>query len=108
MYDLLAGGNGLSGSYLLSKTKSIEEFPTISPKGLVAGLVYCDGQHNDSRTNVMLALTAASWGAHVANGVRVDGLLKKNGKINGVRATDIETGKTFEMKAKVGLNSLMI
>lgn len=63
--------------------------------------MYCDGQHNDCRTNIMLALTAANWGAHVANGIQVDDLLKKDGNICGVKATDLETGKSSEMRAKV-------
>ena len=38
---------------------------------LVGAMVYYDGAHNDSRTNIALALTAATYGATVANHVEV-------------------------------------
>jgi glycerol-3-phosphate dehydrogenase len=38
---------------------------------LVGAMVYYDGAHNDSRTNIALALTAAAYGATVANHVEV-------------------------------------
>lgn len=43
---------------------------------LVGAMVYYDGAHNDSRTNIALALTAATYGATVANHVEVRSLTK--------------------------------
>lgn len=38
---------------------------------LCGAIVYYDGQHNDARMNIALALTATRLGATVANHVRV-------------------------------------
>jgi len=58
----------------------------IQHKGLKGGLVYYDGQHNDSRMNVCIALTAAAKGAAVANHVEVVGIVKdaQTGKVTGM------------------------
>ena len=98
VYDLLAGTKALSQSYFMTPRKTKEVFPTINTEGLWGSLVMYDGQHNDSRTNVQLAMTAASWGAVVANGVECTALQKdKSGKINGVEVTDIETGRRWNV-----------
>lgn len=90
MYDLLAGSQGLESSYLLSRTKAIESFPLLRRDNLVGALVYYDGQHNDSRMNVSLALTASLYGATVLNHVDVTGLEKDaSGRICGVQVRDL-------------------
>ncbi len=38
---------------------------------LCGAIVYYDGQHNDARMNIAIALTAARLGATVANHVKV-------------------------------------
>ncbi|RDA86156.1 hypothetical protein CP532_3035 [Ophiocordyceps camponoti-leonardi (nom. inval.)] len=90
MYDLLAGSNRLERSYMMSRTRALEACPLLRRDNLVGALVYYDGQHNDSRMNVSLALTAALYGATVVNHVQVVGLEKDDdGKICGVRARDL-------------------
>lgn len=81
-YDLLAGSQGLESSYFLSKGKAIDAFPMLKQESLVGAMVYYDGQHNDSRMNVALALTAIYHGATVVNHIEVIHLEKdKNGKL---------------------------
>ena len=48
----------------------------LSKVNLKGTIVYYDGQMNDSRMNVSLALTAATKGAAIANHVEVLDLLK--------------------------------
>lgn len=92
-YDLLAGSQGLERSYLLSKDKALAEFPMLRRDNLIGALVYYDGQHNDSRMNISLALTAVLYGATVVNHVEVTGLEKdSNGKICGARIRDVMAG----------------
>lgn len=76
-YDLLAGSKGLENSYFLSKSKALEAFPMLKKDSLVGAMIYYDGQHNDSRMNVALALTAIFYGATVVNHLEVTNL-KKN------------------------------
>ncbi len=58
------------------------------------------GQHNDSRMNIAIALTAARMGATVANHTDVVSLIKhkdENGKevIKGANLRDMVTGKNW-------------
>ncbi|KAA8652433.1 hypothetical protein EYZ11_007869 [Aspergillus tanneri] len=89
LYDLLAGAEGLQSSYFLPRAKALQAFPTLDARQLVGGLVYYDGQHNDARMNVTLAMTAVVYGATVLNHAEVTRLEKDaQGKICGVRVCD--------------------
>ncbi|KAJ1659618.1 mitochondrial glycerol-3-phosphate dehydrogenase [Dispira simplex] len=109
-YDLLAGKQGLESSYLLTSSKAIEAFPMLKRDKLKGALVYYDGQHNDSRMNVAIALTAISHGAVVSNHVEVTELLKKPGPegrelICGAKIRDVLTGEEFTVRAKGVVNA---
>ncbi|KAI3653941.1 hypothetical protein MP228_001888 [Amoeboaphelidium protococcarum] len=105
-YDLVAGSRGLESSYLLTKTKALKEFPMLKSDGLVGAVVYYDGQQNDSRMNVALALTAAYHGAHLANHVEVTKLTKSaDGKVSGAMVKDEFTGKEWAIRAKGVVNA---
>ncbi|OMH85383.1 Glycerol-3-phosphate dehydrogenase, mitochondrial [Zancudomyces culisetae] len=110
MYDLLSGSKRLSSSYFLLRQKTIQEFPTINDKGLVGSIIYHDGMQNDSKMNVSLVMTAAAYGATVANKVEVVDLVKKkneDGKevVRGAILMDKETGEVWEVKAKGVINA---
>ncbi|OAX84095.1 hypothetical protein ACJ72_01531 [Emergomyces africanus] len=112
MYDLLAGHQGSpEGSYFLTKNRAMGVFPTLNADGIVGALCYYDGQHNDSRMNVSLAMTAAIYGATVVNHMEVTGLEKDaSGKLCGARVRDNlgenEDGKReFTVRAKGIINA---
>lgn len=108
LYDVLAGKENMETSYLMSKGKALEAFPMLNREGLVGALVYYDGQHNDSRMNVALIMTAVQLGATVANYVEVTELHKdQNGKLNGARVEDKLTGRVWNVQAKVSSISLL-
>ena len=106
-YDLLAGGEALKSSYLMSRTRVLEEFPLVKKEGLFGGLVYYDGQHNDSRMNISIATTAALYGATVANHVEATSLEKDAaGKITGVKVKDrLSDGGEITVRAKGVINA---
>ncbi|KAF9578413.1 mitochondrial glycerol-3-phosphate dehydrogenase [Lunasporangiospora selenospora] len=105
-YDLLAGHQGMESSYFLTKGKALEAFPMLKNDKLVGAMVYYDGQHNDSRMNVALGLTAVQYGAVIANHVEVIELHKDdNKKLCGARLRDNMTGKEFNVKAKGIINA---
>ncbi|CAZ81094.1 unnamed protein product [Tuber melanosporum] len=87
VYDFLAGKENLESSYFLTRGKALEAFPMLKGNGLAGALVYYDGSHNDSRMNVSIALTAALYGATIANHVEVNELIKDpaTGKVTGVK-----------------------
>jgi glycerol-3-phosphate dehydrogenase len=110
-YDLLAGAEGLESSYFMPKAKALEAFPLLRRDNLVGALIYYDGQHNDSRMNFSLALTAALYGATVLNHVEVTALNKDaNGKVCGVNvrdtiANDAAGAREFPVRAKGVINA---
>ncbi|XP_068101859.1 glycerol-3-phosphate dehydrogenase, mitochondrial isoform X2 [Hyperolius riggenbachi] len=110
-YDLVAGSQCLKSSYVLSKSKALELFPMLQKDRLVGAIVYYDGQHNDARMNLAIALTAARYGAATANYTEVVRLLKKTDPVSGVervcgaRCKDVLTGEEFDVRAKCVINA---
>ncbi|KAJ2959635.1 hypothetical protein NQZ79_g4901 [Umbelopsis isabellina] len=106
MYDWFAGGEALESSYVLTGSKALEAFPMLKKDELVGALVYYDGQHNDARMNVALALTAVNHGATVANHCEVKSLTKdEDGNVNGAVLHDVFTGDEWTVKAKGVINA---
>ncbi len=106
MYDILAGKRGLGRSLALRKETVINEIPQIQTKGLTGGIVYHDGQFDDSRMAINLLQTAEEQGAVVVNYIKVNKLLKDNsGKIVGLQALDVIDSKTFQLHGKAVINA---
>lgn len=106
LYDLLAGKYGFGPSKLLSKEETLQRLPGLEPEELRGGVVYYDGQFDDSRLLIHLAMTAADQGATVVNYCPATGLLRdEEGYVNGVIARDDESGEAFSIKAKVVINA---
>ena len=98
LYDWLAGRKGLTHSYYVSARQALELFPMLKSEGLKGGVVYHDGQFDDSRMNVCLALTASEQGAVLANYTEVVKLIKEKGKLIGVEVKDKETSQSFTVQ----------
>ncbi|CAD5119357.1 DgyrCDS7975 [Dimorphilus gyrociliatus] len=106
MYDLVAGSQRLKNSYFMWKNQAIENFPMLKSDKLVGALVYYDGQHDDARMNLQIVLTAMKYGATILNHASVINLYKgENGKLNGAKIRDEETGEEFVVKAKSFVNA---
>lgn len=106
IYDVLAGRLSLGKSQYLSKEKTIEMLPTVEQKGLRNGVIYHDGQFDDSRMAINLAQTAIENGACVLNYTKVIHLLKdKNHQVIGVIVEDQETGEKHEIKGTAVINA---
>ncbi len=105
VYDGLAGRLGLAPSQWLSKEETLARIPTVEPEGLDGGVVYYDGQFDDARMAVHLAMTAVDHGACVLNYCRCVGLLKRAGQVTGVRLRDGEGGGEFEVSARAVVNA---
>src|SRR5699024_9917641 len=76
LYDWLAGKANLSPSRFVDAQEALRRFPMLKAAGLRGGVVYYDGQFDDARMNVALALTAAEEGATVVNHAEVVALRK--------------------------------
>ncbi|XP_075212783.1 glycerophosphate oxidase 1 isoform X2 [Lycorma delicatula] len=106
MYDLVAGSKTVKNSYYLSKSTALELFPMLRGESLVGALVYYDGQQDDARMCLNIALSATRHGATVANHVKVTNLLKdENGILNGATLKDEISGDEWPVKAKCIINA---
>jgi glycerol-3-phosphate dehydrogenase len=106
LYDLLAGKYGFGASKLLSKEETLERLPALEPEGLIGGVVYYDGQFDDSRLLIHLAMTAADHGATLLNYCPVTGLMRDaEGYVTGATVRDEETGEELEIPARIVVNA---
>lgn len=106
VYDMLAGKYGFGKSQMLSRNGLLERIPTVKTEGLRGGVLYYDGQFDDSRLLINLVTTAANHGATLLNYARVIKITKDaEGYIDGVVFRDIESGNEVEAKARVVINA---
>jgi glycerol-3-phosphate dehydrogenase len=106
LYDMLAGKYGFGASKLLSKEETLQRLPGLEPEELRGGVVYYDGQFDDARLLIHLAMTAADHGATLVNYCPVTGLLRdEDGYVNGLTARDEETGEELTAHARVVVNA---
>ncbi len=104
-YDILSGKMSLGGSQLLTRKTALKKFPMLKADGLKAAVMYYDGQFNDARMAVSLALTARSEGAVIANHVEVTGLVKSDTRVRGAEVRDRISGESFIVNAKSVVNA---
>src|SRR5262245_59479568 len=106
LYDQLSGKYRFGPTRRLSKDETLELLPTIRTEGLRGGVVYYDGQFDDSRLLINLVATAAEQGATIVNYVRASGLTKDaDGFVNGVELVDEESGNAIHAAARVVVNA---
>jgi len=105
VYDGLAGQLGLQPSRSLSPEDVLELLPTIETEHLTGGVIYHDGQFDDSRLAVNLAQTATEQGAVVVNYVACTGLIKERDHVTGLKLRDGESGAEHEIKARCVINA---
>ncbi|RLD87534.1 MAG: FAD-dependent oxidoreductase [Bacteroidetes bacterium] len=105
MYDLMAGKLGFGSSKHLSREEAMKALPTVEQEGLRGGVIYQDGQFDDSRMAISLAQTAADYGASVINYCKVTNLIKEGELVSGVVAIDQETDEEFTIKSKTVINA---
>ena len=109
LYDLFSwtGGRppGVPHHRHLSKRQLARAVPSLKKDAFRGGLVYYDAQVDDARYVATLARTASFYGAHAASRVRVEGFLKEGERVVGVQARDLETDRTFEIRARQVVNA---
>ncbi len=105
LYDLLAGKYGLGKSRLIGRQEALKRFPMLKSEGLKAGVVYYDGQFNDARMAVSLALTARKHGAAILTHAEAIALEKSGGKICGARVRNAIDSEEFVIRARGVINA---
>jgi glycerol-3-phosphate dehydrogenase len=106
VYDLLAGKYSFGSSKTLSLEETLELLPTIRQDGLRGGVMYHDGQFDDTRLLIHLMMTAADYGATLLNYAGVVELTRdEGGFVRGVIAVDGESGKRYTIDALSVVNA---
>ena len=106
LYDMLAGKYGFGTSKLLTKEETLERLPALDPEELRGGVVYYDGQFDDARLLIHLAMTASDHGAALVNYCPATGLLRDDsGYVGGLTARDEESGEEVAIAARIVVNA---
>ncbi|MFW6100237.1 MAG: FAD-dependent oxidoreductase [Bacteroidota bacterium] len=106
VYDMMAGRLSLGSSVHIPRKKALQFLPNIRNDGLHGGVVYHDGQFDDSRLAVNMAQTIVDYEGVVLNYFKVTDLLKDGqGKVSGVTATDVESGEEYTIHSKAVVNA---
>lgn len=107
LYDQLASVTGTKyANYTLTKEEVLEREPQLKSEGLLGAGVYLDYRNNDARLVIENIKRAAADGGHMVSRMKVVGILHdENNKANGATVEDLLTGETFDIKARVVLNS---
>ncbi|MFN2438208.1 MAG: FAD-dependent oxidoreductase [Chitinophagaceae bacterium] len=106
LYDWISGKLTLGSSVFISRKKTMQSMPGINAKDLLGGVLYHDGQFDDSRLAVNLVQTIIESGGCAINYMKVIGLLKDDHqKINGAVIKNTESGRVYKINAKAVVNA---
>ncbi len=106
MYDWISGRLTLGSSVFISRKKALDGLPGVKTKGLLGGVLYHDGQFDDSRLAINLAQSIIENGGCAINYMKVTGLLKDAGnRIEGAVLQDAENGGQYSIKARAVINA---
>lgn len=106
MYDWISGKLSMGSSVFISRKKTLENLPGIKSENLLGGVLYHDGQFDDSRLAINLVQSIIETGGCAINYVKVIGLIKDdNEKIKGSLLQDIETGQQYQINARSVVNA---
>ena len=103
LYDTLgtAGGTrALPRHRHLTKSAALRRAPGLRADAIVGAIQYYDAQVDDARYVMMLARTAAQYGARVATRTRVTGFLRQGERVTGAIVRDLEGDREIQVRAK--------
>ncbi|GAB3315208.1 glycerol-3-phosphate dehydrogenase/oxidase [Geodermatophilus aquaeductus] len=106
VYDVMGAGRGVPGHLRhLGRRKTAESFPSGKRSAIRGAIRFYEGQVDDARHTMMLARTAAAYGALCVNSARVTEFLREGDRIAGVRVRDLEGGGEFAVRAQQVVNA---
>ncbi|MFW9900037.1 MAG: FAD-dependent oxidoreductase [Candidatus Thorarchaeota archaeon] len=109
VYDFLSDKDSEFKNYKKARILSPEEIFEMEPEyireGNLGGAVYYDTNLDDARLTLETIKEAVIRGAVVVNFCKANGYIKDNGKIIGVKCTDLENDTQFEIRAKLVINA---
>ena len=105
IYDFISGNLSFEKSRTVNRESAIKLVPNVDKEKLKGGVVYFDGQFDDSRLGIDIALTSEINNAVIFNYMSVESLIKVNGKIKGVIAHDSVNNNNFSINSDNVINA---
>jgi len=105
-YDFLSLNKSLGSSSMINKEETIKDLPNIKQDGLKGGIVYYDGQFDDTRLCIDLVTTINKRGGLCINHCEFDNFIyNKDGIINGGSVHNLISNQKITIKAKAVVNA---
>ena len=105
LYNFLSAKLSLGTTEILSVKKTQTYIQGLDGKRLSGGVAYYDGQFDDARLCVSLALTASGIGGTVLNYCKVTSLIRENEKVKGVVINDLLNDEVYEARGTIVINA---
>ncbi|WP_298454699.1 glycerol-3-phosphate dehydrogenase/oxidase [uncultured Cellulomonas sp.] len=110
LYDTLASVNGRRRALPIHRhvtRRGLEKlFPDLRHDAAIGAVRYWDASVDDARLVSTLVRTAVSYGAHAASRTQVVAMTTtEGGTVTGATVTDLETGRTFDVRARHVINA---
>lgn len=105
VYDFLAGVKREERRKMLSKEETLGKEPLLRKQGLKGGGYYVEYRTDDARLTIEVMKKAVEAGANAVNYVKAEELLYDGGKLTGVVARDVISGRTYKIRARKVVNA---
>ncbi|AOM82406.1 glycerol-3-phosphate dehydrogenase/oxidase [Salisediminibacterium beveridgei] len=105
VYDLLAGVRRKERRKMLSKDETMQREPLLRTDKLKGGGVYVEYKTDDARLTLETVKAAVERGALATNYTKAERLIYEQGKVKGAVVKDLESGESYEIKAKKVVNA---
>ncbi len=105
LYDQLGGAKSVPPQRHLTKSGALRLAPGLKRSSLIGGIRYYDTVVDDARHTMMVARTAAHYGAVVRTSTQVVSLLREGDRVVGVAIRDSEDGAVTEVHGHVVINA---
>jgi glycerol-3-phosphate dehydrogenase len=104
LYDTMGGARSVPGQKHLTRAGALRMVPALKRDALIGGIRYYDATADDARHTMMVARTAAHYGAVVRTSTQVVKFLREADRVTGVRVRDVEDGRETDVRASVVVN----
>ena len=105
LYDQLGGSKSVPAQKHLTRAGALRLAPGLKRGSLIGGIRYYDTVVDDARHTMMVARTAAHYGAVVRTSTQVVSLLTEGDRVVGVSVRDSEDGAVADVRGHVVINA---
>jgi glycerol-3-phosphate dehydrogenase len=100
LYDTMGGSRALPRHRQLTRRGALRQAPALRSDALVGAVQYYDAQVDDARYTMMVARTAAQYGAKVVTRAEATGFLREGERVTGATVVDLEGGREIAVRAR--------